>query len=765
MSTTAPLTPVRNVGTNRSFTVPVRSTNPSHAQPTAEIGSAEGIETLYVHPNAKIVKFSSGTGSRPRSSSYGSPGAKHGGGTLPWATITEQTLAAGPLEIYRVPGSVSFLHSGSLLHAIMPRSNCWCVDGVSKFAMRVLTDTYYRIELPGESQEELERVEVFKETLKKVLFYERTPCPFARTFTVELPEEEKPVRRKRRSTHGPAKKWKLDRAYSWKPEDGREPAQSTSEEDSGSMSDEDEDDARATDTIPEDVAEDPELAARMKELAVQAPHWRAPPRPTVRDRVKGLSMRSVTAPVRSPAQAASPSRLKSSLSPESGIMSARGEPIEHRAYQSIPTDMPPSPPDSSAGFEQPQLGQGGKGAHAPTKKDGETSSYDLQQYETSLVSSAFGPPLAIDSENLRQLEETQNSTLPDPDVESVPGIESTQHAAASETVEETSTQVEELSTQVTLEDAAAQQEDSQHNDKTATITDEWVEAPPASPILVATSAAPDQTAENAPKWPNPVSAPSTPDLAQELVAAPRTPETSASVPEDINEALASLHIRTASPSPQDPTSESIAAPHTPINTPSPTDSPFDQPTQKSTSPPPPTKSDPFAQIQARILARRSIGGTTTSFHPPPRSPTRQFSSSTASSTTSSSSSLSRQRTTRPATQPPKKSQNAMAGAIARKTCAVLLGPPAHLVVLMLKIAARFARGVVPRSLVWRSPKGSGRRIPGSFDLDGSEVEGFWASEDEIAEFEDMEDDFGVRIGSPVSLAAGLRERRERSREE
>ncbi|KJX92857.1 hypothetical protein TI39_contig5817g00017 [Zymoseptoria brevis] len=758
MSTTAPLTPVRNVGTNRSFTVPVRSTNPSRAQPTAEIGSAEGIETLYVHPNAKIVKFSSGTGPRPGSSSYGSPGAKHRGGTLPWATITEQTLAAGPLEIYRVPGSVSFLHSGSLLHAIMPRSNCWCVDGVSKFAMRVLTDTYYRIELPGESQEELERVEVFKETLKKVLFYERTPCPFARTFTVDLPEEEKPIRRKRKSTHGPAKKWKLDRAYSWKPEDGREPPQSTSEEDSGSMSDEDEDNARATDTIPEDVAEDPELAARMKELAVQAPHWRAPPRPTVRDRVKGLSMRSVTAPVRSPAQAASPSRLKSSLSPESGIMGARPEANEHRAYQSIPTDMPPSPPDSSAGFEQPELGQVETATHAATKKDGETSSHDVQQYETGVGFSAFGPPLVIDSENLRQLEETHDSTLSDPDVESVPETESSQHVAGHETVEV-------IPTQFTLEDAAAQQEFSQHNDKSAPITDESVEAPPAPPTLVATLAAPAQTAEHALKRPNSVSAPSTPDLTQELAAAPRTPETSSSLPEDINEPLAPLQIRTASPPPQDSAPELIAAPPTPIDTQPPTDPPFDQPSQKTTSPPPPTKHDPFAQIQARILARRSIGGTTTTFHPPTRSPTRQFSSSTASSTTSSSSSLSRQRTTRPATQPPNKSQNAMAGAIARKTCAVLLGPPAHLVVLMLKIAARFARGVIPRSLVWRSPKGSGRRIPGSFDLDDSEVDDFWASEDEIAEFEDMEDDFGVRIGSPVSLAAGLRERRERSREE
>jgi hypothetical protein len=81
------------------------------------------------------------------------------------------------MEIYRVPGSVSFLHSGALLHAILPRSQCWCVDGVSKFAFRVLPETYYRIELPGETAEDLELVEALKLTFKKVLFYERTACP------------------------------------------------------------------------------------------------------------------------------------------------------------------------------------------------------------------------------------------------------------------------------------------------------------------------------------------------------------------------------------------------------------------------------------------------------------------------------------------------------------------------------------------------------------------------------------------------------------
>lgn len=123
----------------------------------------------------------------------------------------------GPLEIYRVPGSVAFLHSGSLLHAILPRSQCWCVDGVSKFAMRVLPNTYYRIELPGDSQEDLDNVEQLKKTLTKVLYYERTACPFQRGFGEDLPELPRAnSRRVSRDFVEPAKRWRLDRI--WKPE-------------------------------------------------------------------------------------------------------------------------------------------------------------------------------------------------------------------------------------------------------------------------------------------------------------------------------------------------------------------------------------------------------------------------------------------------------------------------------------------------------------------------------------------------------------------
>lgn len=131
-------------------------------------------------------------------------------------------MLSGPLEIYRVPGSVSFLHSGGLLHAILPRSQCWCVDGISTFVFRVRPDNYYRIELPSGNEQELELVEGLKATLAKVLYYERTACLFRRGFGEELPEMPEVPRRRlsRQGSLGPAKKWRFERR--WRPEGAAE---------------------------------------------------------------------------------------------------------------------------------------------------------------------------------------------------------------------------------------------------------------------------------------------------------------------------------------------------------------------------------------------------------------------------------------------------------------------------------------------------------------------------------------------------------------
>jgi hypothetical protein len=94
----------------------------------------------------------------------------------------------GLLKIYRVLGSVAFLNSGNILHPILAKSQCWCVDGESKFVLRIRPHSYYRIELPYRTSEDSAKVAELKDVLAKVLQYEVTACPFKRGFTVDLPE-------------------------------------------------------------------------------------------------------------------------------------------------------------------------------------------------------------------------------------------------------------------------------------------------------------------------------------------------------------------------------------------------------------------------------------------------------------------------------------------------------------------------------------------------------------------------------------------------
>lgn len=93
---------------------------------------------------------------------------------------------------------MAFLSSGkNWATPILSKSQCWCVDGESKFVLPKGRHNYYRIELPNDSVEDRAKVDDFKSTLGKILQYETTQCPFQRGFTVELPEKpQTPVRKK-----------------------------------------------------------------------------------------------------------------------------------------------------------------------------------------------------------------------------------------------------------------------------------------------------------------------------------------------------------------------------------------------------------------------------------------------------------------------------------------------------------------------------------------------------------------------------------------
>lgn len=63
--------------------------------------------------------------------------------------------------------------------------------------LQIRPPQYWRIEVPSQSDGEKAQVEQLKDVLEKVLLFEKTPCPFKRNFTVQLPEPPlAPVRKR-----------------------------------------------------------------------------------------------------------------------------------------------------------------------------------------------------------------------------------------------------------------------------------------------------------------------------------------------------------------------------------------------------------------------------------------------------------------------------------------------------------------------------------------------------------------------------------------
>ncbi|KAF1829332.1 hypothetical protein BDW02DRAFT_583772 [Decorospora gaudefroyi] len=281
----------------RSFTLPARAPKRPASVP-ASTNSADGIETLFICSNAKIVSFTA-AGPPRRLSPSRSGDTSH---PILWKTPTERTLAVGVLRIYRVTSSnVSFLNSGNLLHTIFPRSQCWLIDNQSIFVLRIRQDSYYRMELPYETEDDKEKIAQFKTVLSQVMQYERTQCPFARGFQVEERERPKSPPRNtiRRKPSGQAKKWVMDKT--WVPQQpATRPSNAVTEgSDAGTTSSYDEDDRSSVHTDnSEAVPESPEIAFA-RNLPKPLPPKALPSRPSVAERASIFQgLRTVTAPVR-----------------------------------------------------------------------------------------------------------------------------------------------------------------------------------------------------------------------------------------------------------------------------------------------------------------------------------------------------------------------------------------------------------------------------------------------------------------------------------
>ncbi|CAJ2508813.1 Uu.00g138390.m01.CDS01 [Anthostomella pinea] len=159
--------------------------------------SEDLVETLYSHPSVKIIAFSSSQRSSlsswpPSSETDDRPGS------LPASSRLERTIAVGPFRIYRAPGSVAFLSCGSALQPILPKSQCWCIDEAnSQFVLQIRRPQYWRIELPVAEPDQAPRALQLRDVFGKILLFEKTACPFQRSFTVPLPlPPTEPVKKK-----------------------------------------------------------------------------------------------------------------------------------------------------------------------------------------------------------------------------------------------------------------------------------------------------------------------------------------------------------------------------------------------------------------------------------------------------------------------------------------------------------------------------------------------------------------------------------------
>ncbi|KAK3313936.1 inheritance of peroxisomes protein 1-domain-containing protein [Apodospora peruviana] len=159
----------------RVFTAPIFSSSSAPPLASSSQSTDGAVETLYDHPSVKIVAFTAG----PRQVSFSSRTALKDvePGSLSWSSELERTIA------------VAFLNCGSALQPILPKSQVWCVDEASsKFILQIRRPQYWRIELPVTEPEDIQRTQVLRDVFDKILQFEKTECPFRRSFTVELPE-------------------------------------------------------------------------------------------------------------------------------------------------------------------------------------------------------------------------------------------------------------------------------------------------------------------------------------------------------------------------------------------------------------------------------------------------------------------------------------------------------------------------------------------------------------------------------------------------
>jgi hypothetical protein len=236
------------------------------------------------------------------------------------------------------------------MHPILPKSQCWRVDDLSsKFVLQIRRPQYWRIEVPIAGPEDQQTSNELKEVLCQVLLFEKTPCPFKRSFTVELPEAPKtPVKRRPwRPVHTP--KSHLDEKQLF----GASPEKRNKDQDSLATSDDivehqgtdsDSDATDDTNATPRNIFHRSVLPALDDQ-------------DTVNESGIGRTVRSVTAPPQLTIITSSHSKDNRTMSPRSRSRSVESISSDYsssvdsfhtvQSWHSPITPLPLSPPDSN----------------------------------------------------------------------------------------------------------------------------------------------------------------------------------------------------------------------------------------------------------------------------------------------------------------------------------------------------------------------------------------------------------------------------------
>lgn len=196
----------------RSATLPLRPSTSSTSNHSAYRASQDpaGLQIFYVHPSVRIVKFeplpdTPNGAPPPIDRRHRRVDSRDEQGTLPYSSPFEQTMAVGPLRMYRTMQGFAMLScgSGKCIRPIMPKSKSWCVDDASsKFIFPVGRTpqgppVFWRMELPVEFPDHEAKSAELKEVLAEISQFEKAACPFVRNFHVELPAPpEVPIKKK-----------------------------------------------------------------------------------------------------------------------------------------------------------------------------------------------------------------------------------------------------------------------------------------------------------------------------------------------------------------------------------------------------------------------------------------------------------------------------------------------------------------------------------------------------------------------------------------